>query len=111
MSEAVAVFSSAGNLVITNVAYGDLWGVEAKRSPGADDTIAGIASLWQDRTAPTPFWADAKDLVTGRIERIGREEEARADGRAAPVMPPHSLKRRRHDDLVSHGSVRRGRRP
>lgn len=75
LDEAIAVFSPAGRMVLTNTAYARMWGSEP-----AD--IATAAGSWQARAAPGPIWAAARafvDRADGRLPWMG---EARLmDGR------------------------------
>lgn len=80
--EAIAVFSSTGHLVMSNLAYVRLW----DHDPGetlADHSIASLAKTWRAHCAPTHFW----DLAEGYVATAGRREpwvsQARLnDGRA-----------------------------
>lgn len=63
MDEAIAVFSTAGVMILSNVAYARLWG----QDPGAtlgDFGIAAAMATWQVKARPNPAWADARDFVT-----------------------------------------------
>jgi PAS domain-containing protein len=79
MDEAVAVFSSAGMLVLSNATYSALWGHDPAGSVGADGGIAALASHWRTRTAPSPIWAEAEDFVVTLSERTRWSGEARLD--------------------------------
>ncbi|MEJ6403332.1 PAS-domain containing protein [Yoonia sp. 2307UL14-13] len=62
LPEPIAVFSSAGTMVMSNKAYADTWG------PVAEDSIAphelqSAIHIWQDRCTPTPMWADLRAFV------------------------------------------------
>jgi PAS domain-containing protein len=82
MDEAVAVFSPAGLMVMSNAAYADLW----SHDPGAtlgDPGITEIASHWRGLTAPAPVWALAESFVATNGPRDAWQSEGRmADGRA-----------------------------
>ena len=63
MDEAIAVFSPAGALILSNTAYARLWGVD----PGTGLRETGIGDAmrdWQGQSHPNPIWADARDFVT-----------------------------------------------
>ncbi len=81
VDEAVAVFSQGGQLVMSNLAYAQLWG----HDPAVLLSDAGIATLcswWRDHTAPSMLWDDATDFVLTMGDRSGWNGEARLiDGR------------------------------
>ncbi len=63
MDEAVAVFSPAGILTLSNQAYERLWGSD----PGSTLGEAGIDQAirhWQSLTEADNIWADLRDFVT-----------------------------------------------
>lgn len=81
MAEAVAVFSETGLLVMTNTAYGRLWGHDP------DETLSGggITSLsthWRNQTAPSALWTEVEEFVSTIGDRTAWTGEARLlDGR------------------------------
>lgn len=81
VDEAVAVFSQGGQLVMSNLAYAQLWG----HDPAVLLSDAGIGTLcswWRDHTAPSLLWDDASDFVLTLSDRTGWNGEARLlDGR------------------------------
>lgn len=81
VDEAVAVFSQGGQLVMSNLAYAQLW----SHDPAVMLSDAGIGSLcswWRDQTAPSLMWDDATDFVLTMGDRAGWDGEARMlDGR------------------------------
>jgi PAS domain-containing protein len=81
VDEAVAVFSQGGQLVMSNLAYAQLW----SHDPAVMLSDAGIGSLcswWRDQTAPSLMWDDASDFVLTMGDRAGWDGEARMlDGR------------------------------
>ncbi len=81
MDAALAVFSPAGLLVMSNAAYARLWG----HDPGAtlgDVGIRSLAAHWRDLSAPNPVWSDAEEYVATLGERPAWTGEARlTDGR------------------------------
>ncbi len=82
MDEAVAVFSAAGALVMTNAAYTDLWGHDPGGSLSVDTGIGAMADYWRSRSAPTALWAEAEDFVASLTRRTSHRGEARlTDGR------------------------------
>ena len=63
VDEAVAVFSAAGLLVMSNAAYTKLWGHDPSSFVGADSSIVALAAHWRDLTAPTGLWSQAETFV------------------------------------------------
>lgn len=81
MDEAIAVFSQAGQLVMTNTAYAALWGHDPVETVEAGG-IGQLCTHWSERTAPSPIWAEAERFVTSLGERPPWNAEARlTDGR------------------------------
>ncbi|WP_347311696.1 PAS-domain containing protein [Defluviimonas sp. SAOS-178_SWC] len=68
LDEAIAVFSPAGELILSNSAYEDLWGVEPGRTLGTM-TIMDSLKHWQEQTRPNPTLGDIRDFVTTLDER------------------------------------------
>jgi len=62
LSEAIAVFSTAGVLVMSNAAYAELWG-------DSPDTVVGEVGvgealrLWKSLAHPSPHWAQLRTLI------------------------------------------------
>jgi PAS domain-containing protein len=81
VDDGVAVLSQAGQLVMSNLAYGQLW----RHDPAVLLSDAGIGSLcawWREHTAPSLLWDDAVAYVTSLGDRSPWEGEARLlDGR------------------------------
>lgn len=81
VDQALAVFSPAGHLVMTNAAYATLWG----HDPGASLTDASVATLaehWRSHSAPSALWADVEAFVADPLEREPLSGEVRLpDGR------------------------------
>jgi PAS domain-containing protein len=81
VEEAVAVFSQGGQLVMSNLAYAQLW----HHDPAVLLSDAGIGTLcawWRDHSAPTLLWDDATAFVTALGDRSPWEGEVRLlDGR------------------------------
>ncbi len=67
LDDAVAVFSSAGDLTISNQAYRDLWQVDPENSLVGDITEA--TRVWHERAAPTPIWGDFREFAQQGAER------------------------------------------
>jgi PAS domain-containing protein len=68
LDEAIAVFSSAGTLVMSNAAYGALWGLEPATTLGEFGILDSIRH-WQQRSHPSPIWGEARDFVHELDER------------------------------------------
>ena len=74
LSEAIAVFSPAGELIMSNDAYDQLWGVETGVTLGTI-TITDSIRLWQGATDPSPVWGDVRDFVAAIDERVEWDAE------------------------------------
>lgn len=82
MNEAIAVFSPAGAVVMSNAAYAELWSHDPAQTL-ADMGITASAALWRDRCAPDPVWAKAESFVLEPGAREPWQCHARLlDGRA-----------------------------
>lgn len=68
LDEAIAVFSPAGTIVVSNAAYAALWGIDPTATL-LETTAAEATRLWQSRCAPTPIWGDARDFIGHACER------------------------------------------
>jgi PAS domain-containing protein len=83
VGEAVAVFSAAGLLVMSNAAYAELWGHDPSGFVGADSSIVALAAHWREQTAPSKLWSQVETFVGTLGDR--REWSAaarRVDGRS-----------------------------
>lgn len=60
--EAIAVFSSAGQLMMSNLGYARLWAHDPMETL-ADQPIADLARTWRAACAPSHFWALAEGYV------------------------------------------------
>lgn len=81
VEEAIAVFSQAGTLVMSNAAYAALWGHDPSATLG-EAGIGAICAHWRGLSAPTPLWAEAEAFVTTLGPRGSFRGEVRlADGR------------------------------
>lgn len=80
MTQAIAVFSVAGTLTLSNRAYDRLWGAEA---PGlGDSTLAEGMRLWRGRCAATPVWDRIAGFFAPGTDRSGGVERLQlTDGR------------------------------
>ena len=79
--EAVAVFSQGGQLVMSNLAYAELW----DHDPAVLLSDAGIATLcawWRNHSTPSLLWDDALEFASANGDRTAWEGDARLlDGR------------------------------
>jgi PAS domain-containing protein len=81
VDEAVVVFSQGGQLVMSNIAYAQLW----NHDPAVLLSDAGIGTLcawWREHSAPSLLWDDATDFVATLGDRTPWDGEVRMlDGR------------------------------
>ena len=66
--EALAVFSQTGQLIQSNTAYSDLWGLDA-RSVIGEISIIDASRNWTAACQPTLVWGDLRDFVGAVSER------------------------------------------
>ena len=79
--DAIAVFSQSGHLVLSNLAYSDLWNHDPAASLG-ESGIAALCKYWSNLTAPSSVWAEVEDFVASAGDRNTWAAEARLfDGR------------------------------
>ena len=82
MDEAIAVFSSAGVLVLSNAAYAALWRHDPGATLNGGAGIGAISSHWREATAPSAVWDRAEDFMAQLGPREGWSDLAyMADGR------------------------------
>ncbi len=82
INDAVAVFSQAGHLVMSNAAYVTLWGHDPGAVLGAEIGFASLCERWRAQSAPTPFWVEAETFVSTLGERLVFDGDVRLnDGR------------------------------
>ncbi|MDP3339137.1 PAS-domain containing protein [Frigidibacter sp.] len=63
LPEAIAVFSPAGVLVMSNTAYARMWGTDPSTTLGEVGATESMR-LWQAGSLPNPIWADARDFIS-----------------------------------------------
>jgi PAS domain-containing protein len=81
VDEAIAVFSEGGQLVMSNTAYGHLWGSDPSASLD-DASLKSLCGQWRNQCAPTPIWADVEDFAANQGDRsLWRAELRLLDGR------------------------------
>jgi PAS domain-containing protein len=79
--DAIAVFSQSGQLVLTNLAYSDLWNHDPA-STLRESTISTLCRHWSDHSATSVVWAEVENFVSSVGNRDTWNAEARlADGR------------------------------
>lgn len=79
--DAIAVFSQSGQLVLSNLAYTDLWNHDPAATLG-ETTVATLCKYWSGLTAPTTIWAEVEDFAASVGNRDTWNAEARlVDGR------------------------------
>ena len=110
VDEAIAVFSEGGQLVMSNAAYGQIWGDD----PSATLEEASLWSLcaqWRNQSAATPIWGQLEDFAANQGDRSTWRAEARLldgrliDCRFAPLAGGATLTAFRVRDLDSGRSV------
>lgn len=81
LDEAIAVFSPAGTLWMSNSAYTACWGHSAE---GLEDIgFREAIDIWQARSAPAPIWSDARHFAGQLRDRAALCGHVRhRDGRA-----------------------------
>ncbi|MEL7202582.1 MAG: PAS-domain containing protein [Pseudomonadota bacterium] len=65
--DAVAVFSPAGEVTMTNAAYRRLWDIDEEDFTVGDLTEA--TRRWHDHSTPTPIWGDFRDFARKNEDR------------------------------------------
>lgn len=98
LPDAIAVFSRAGTLVMSNAAYENLWSTTAAPAMSVRE-CAGEIALWRDHCVASPVWAQMRDFIQHTGPRQPWSEDAMlADGRhlrchAIPIAGGMSLTR------------------
>jgi len=81
LDEAIAVFSPAGYLTLSNETYADMWDCDPSATLG-ETSFLDATRRWQEFCAPTPVWGDARDFAATMSERSNWTAEVRLqDGR------------------------------
>ncbi|MEZ5684430.1 MAG: hypothetical protein R3D78_00330 [Paracoccaceae bacterium] len=78
LPDGIAVFQSSGELVMSNAAYGRIWGVEPETTLGRV-TLMDAVVLWQT-AACLPVWAKVRDM--------GCQPDRRSDTLAVEIGLP-----------------------
>ncbi len=81
MDEAIAVFSQAGQLVMSNRSYARLWGSDPSVTL-SDASLRALSSEWRGLCAPSAIWTDLEDFASNQGDRDTWRAEVRLlDGR------------------------------
>ncbi|WP_232204239.1 PAS-domain containing protein [Roseobacter sp. CCS2] len=62
LSDAIAVFSSTGTLVMSNRAYAALW-LDGPEQILEHRVLQSEMKTWQNRSIPSPMWNDMRDFI------------------------------------------------
>lgn len=62
LPDAIAVFSSAGTMVMSNAAYKSLWGDPTEQGLSTHDLPVAMRA-WQTHCAPTAIWAELRNFI------------------------------------------------
>ncbi len=68
LEEAIAVFSSAGTLSMSNEAFRRLWKFDPDSS-FAEVNIQDATRIWSDMCKPTPIWTEIVDFIADYTDR------------------------------------------
>lgn len=81
LDDAVAIFSSTGELTFSNEAYKVLWNHPSEEAV-LGTSVVEATRHWHDLSVPTPVWGDFRDFVHQRRERAEwTAQVATLDGR------------------------------
>ncbi len=81
MPKAIAGFSPTGDLLLSNVAYSTLWGIQITAVLG-DFGIVDATRAWSEQCVPSPTWGDVREFVCAESERAELSANVRLrDGR------------------------------
>lgn len=92
LDEAIAVFSPAGVLTLSNRAYRRMWGVDPDGS-FAEVSIIDSMRIWQEKSKATPVWGDIRDFLNtpdNRSEWWARIALRKGGSLVCTVSPVHS---------------------
>jgi PAS domain-containing protein len=81
VDEAIAVFSAAGDLIMSNAAYATLWDIDPAATLGTVRILDSVRH-WVGRARPDPIWGEIRDFVSDIGERVDWSGDCTlADGR------------------------------
>lgn len=89
VDEAIVVFSPSGELILSNNAYDELWGVEPALTLGRV-TVTDSIRRWQELAMPNTAYGDIRDFVATMDERAEWAAEITlcdGEGLACRVVP------------------------
>ena len=69
LDDAVAVFSAAGEITVSNTAYRDLWQMNDGQEEFLVADLTEATRRWHELSAPTPVWGDFREFARADIER------------------------------------------
>lgn len=69
MDDAVAVFSSAGEITVSNAAYRDLWQMNDVQEEFLIADLTEATRRWHELSAPTPVWGDFREFARTETDR------------------------------------------
>lgn len=69
LDDAVAVFSAAGEITISNAAYRELWDLDTGDEEFLIADLTEATRRWHDLSAPTPVWGDFREFARADIDR------------------------------------------
>lgn len=81
LDDAVAAFSSSGDLILSNAAYRRLWDLP-EQGMRIEENVVEATRLWHQKTVPTPIWGEFRDFVRAMPDRTEwGSQVAMIDGR------------------------------
>ena len=81
VDDAIAVFSPAGQLVMSNSGYARLWGGNPTESL-TDATLRSLSGRWRTQCSPCAVWTELEDFASNQGDRSHWKAEVRLlDGR------------------------------
>ncbi|MCL7404550.1 MAG: PAS domain-containing protein [Marivivens sp.] len=81
LDDAIAVFSAAGIMIMSNQSYHQLWNY-TKTAPFVGSTLLDESRFWQDASAPTPIWTRLReDGGLSRSSQVWSDTIRHNDGR------------------------------
>lgn len=78
LSDAIAVFSAAGTLIISNHAYSKLWSTNHELMLEHRE-LSSEMSVWQDRCVPSPMWTEMRGFIQQQGARKPWSDDAMLD--------------------------------
>lgn len=68
LDEGLCVFSHTGDLLLSNRAFAQLWGLDPSATLGTVNIFEALRH-WQAHTLPSPVWGDLRDFVLSAQDR------------------------------------------